>query len=80
MLRILANKGETNIMNLVRQTNSTWCEIDRNVKLLEKMGIVSSRFCHNRRLIKLNKKEGKVETVLKTLQMLKMANLEHLIY
>lgn len=79
MLKLLANKGETNITDLVRQTNSTWSEIDRNIKLLEKMGIVSSRLCQNRRLIKLNERDGRTEAVLKALRMLEMANLDQLL-
>jgi len=79
ILKILASKGETNIMELVHQTNSTWSEIDRNIKLLKKMEIVSTRFYQNRRLIKLNEKEGKVKVVLKALRMLEMANLDQLL-
>lgn len=79
VLKLLADKGETHITDIVRQTNSTWSEIDRNVKLLENMGIVSSRFCQNRRLIKLKKGNGKAEAVLKALEMLEMANLDQLI-
>ena len=79
VLKLLANKGETNITDIVRQTNSTWSEIDRNVKLLEKMGVISTRFSQNRRLIRLNKRDGKAEVVLKALRMLEMANLDQLI-
>lgn len=79
ILKALSRKGETNIMDLVHQTNSTWLEIDRNIRLLKKMEIVDTRFCQNRRLIKLNKKEDRVEVVLKALRMLEKANFDQLL-
>ena len=81
-IRILKNlwkNGETNIMALVRQTNSTWSEVDRNIKFLENLGIVESRCKKNQRLIKLKKKCDTAETVIKALQLLEMANLDQLI-
>jgi predicted transcriptional regulator len=62
-------------MSLVRSTNSTWTEVDRNIKFLENAGIVESRFLQNQRLIKLKQKSSKVEAVLKALRILEMANL-----
>lgn len=79
ILKLLARNGETNIMNLVRKTNSTWSEVDRNIKFLEKMELVENRFLQKRRLIKLKEKDGTVEAILKALQLLEMANLDQLI-
>lgn len=79
ILKILAKMRETNIMDLVRKTNSTWSEVDQNIKFLERLGIVESRFCQNRRLIKLKEKDGKVEAVLKALRILEMTNLDQLV-
>lgn len=75
ILKTLATEGETNIMSLVRKTNSTWTEVDRNIKFLENARIVESRFLQNQRLIKLKENSDKVETVFKALRMLEMANL-----
>lgn len=74
-MKTLASEGETNIMSIVRSTNSTWTEVDRNIKFLENAGIVESRYLQNQRLIKLTKKSDKVEAVLKALRILEMANL-----
>ncbi len=66
-------------MNLVIKTNSTWTEVDRNLKILERLELVESRFCQNRRLIKLKKKDGMVLAVLKALTILEMTNLDQLV-
>jgi predicted transcriptional regulator len=79
ILKVLAKHGETNIMNLVRKTNSTWSEVDRNIKFLEEVELVETRLWHNRRLIKLKERDGKVEAVLKALNILEMTSLEQLI-
>lgn len=79
MLKLLAKKRETNIMDIVRKTNSTWSEVDRNIKFLESLGIVESRLWQNRRLIKLKEKSGKVEAILKALKILEMTNLDQLV-
>lgn len=79
MLKILAKKGETNIMDLVHKTNSTWSEVNRNIKFFESLGIVETRFCKNRRLIKLKKNNAKVESILKALRILEMTTLDQLV-
>ena len=79
ILKFLAKHGETNIMNLVRKTNSTWAEVDRNIKFLEDVELIETRLWHNRRLIKLKEKDSKVEAVLKALNILEMTSLEQLI-
>ncbi|PVX24230.1 MAG: hypothetical protein CW716_10510 [Candidatus Bathyarchaeum sp.] len=79
MLKLLVKKRETNIMDIVRKTNSTWSEVDRNIKFLEELGIVESRLLRNHRLIKLKERSGKVEAVLKALKILEMTNLDQLV-
>ena len=78
ILKMLARGGETYIMDLVRKTNSTWSEVDRNVKILESLRIVESRYCQNRRLIRLKRHNGNVEAILKALRILEMTNLDQL--
>jgi DNA-binding transcriptional ArsR family regulator len=75
ILKTLAEMGETHVMELVRKTNSTWFEVDRNIKILEELNLVESRYCQNRRLIKLDRADGKVEAVLKALRILERTNL-----
>jgi len=76
IIKILSGTKETHIMDLVRKTNSTWSEVDRNIKILEKLEVVESRYCQNRRLVKLRRNNGKVEAVLKALRILEMTNLD----
>jgi len=66
-------------MNLVIKTNSTWTEVDRNLKILESLDLIEVRFFQNRRLIKLKKEDGRVLAVLKALKILEMTNLDQLI-
>jgi hypothetical protein len=65
-------------MSLVRKTNSTWTEVDRNIKFLENAGLAETRFLQNQRLIKLKEENDKVKAVLKALKILEMANLNPL--
>lgn len=65
-------------MKIVRKTNSTWSEIDRNIKLLEHAGIVESRFHGKKRLIKLNNQEDTI-AILKALKILEMTTLDQLL-
>ena len=75
ILKTLAGTEETHIMELVRKTNSTWSEVDRNIKILESLNLVESRYYQNRRLIKLKRTDDKVEDVLKALRILERTNL-----
>jgi DNA-binding transcriptional ArsR family regulator len=75
ILKTLAEVKETHIMDLVRKTNSTWSEVDRNIKILEGLKLVESRYCQNRRLIKLNRSGGTAVVILDILKRLEMKNL-----
>jgi len=75
-MKFLVKKGETNIMELVHKTNSTWCEVDRNIKFLERLGIIETRSCNKRRLVRLKRKDSRVEAVFKALRILETASLE----
>ena len=75
IVKILSEKKETHIMDLVRKTNSTWSEVDRNIRILEGLGVVESRYHQNRRVVQLIRKNGKVEALLRALTILEMANL-----
>jgi predicted transcriptional regulator len=47
ILKTLAEMGETHVMDLVSKTNSTWSEVDRNIKILEELNLVESNlWCH----------------------------------
>ena len=79
IIKILARTTEANIMDLVRKTNSTWSEVDRNIRILESYEVVECRYNKNRRIIRLNRKNGTVDAILKALRILEMTNLEQLV-
>lgn len=65
------SKGEgLNIMDLVRKTNSTYNEVNRNLTALEKEGIITNSRCGRMRIIRLNKKNPKTIILLQALKIL----------
>jgi hypothetical protein len=58
-------------MDLVRKVNSTYGQVDRNVQILEKEGVVIDRSVGRMRMIKLNSDNPKTAILLKALRMLK---------
>jgi predicted transcriptional regulator len=64
MLRELAATKELQVMRLVSKTNSTYNEINRNLQILEKEGIITNTYPiktrHGKvRIIRLNKENPK---------------------
>ncbi|HDQ06151.1 MAG TPA: hypothetical protein ENN36_05455 [Candidatus Bathyarchaeota archaeon] len=58
-------------MDLVRKANSTYSQVNRNVQILEKEGIVSSNYYGRMRIIRLNSDNPKTVAILKALTILK---------
>jgi DNA-binding transcriptional ArsR family regulator len=57
-------------MKLVRVVNSTYNEVDRNLRILEREGIVNQRRVGRNRIIRLNLKNEKTVVTLKILKLL----------
>jgi DNA-binding transcriptional ArsR family regulator len=57
-------------MNLVTIVNSTYNEVDRNLRILEGEGIINQRHVGRRRIIRLNLKNEKTLVTLKLLKLL----------
>ena len=75
ILRELSKTRELQVMQLVSKVNSTYNELNRNVMLLEKEGIIINEFRvkvrHGKiRIIRLNKDNPKTKILLATLQTL----------
>jgi DNA-binding transcriptional ArsR family regulator len=60
----------TNVMELVRQVDSTYSQVNPNLKILETEGIVIDEYLGRMRIIKLNKKNPKTERLLEALRIL----------
>jgi DNA-binding transcriptional ArsR family regulator len=70
ILKALSEKKEITIMKLVRIVNSTYNEVDRNLRILEREGIVTQRYVGRKRVVRLNSKNEKTLVSLKILKIL----------
>jgi predicted transcriptional regulator len=57
-------------MSLVRKINSTYNQVDRNLRILEKEGIITIQHRGRLRMIKLNHENLKTKTLIKALKIL----------
>ena len=73
ILETLSSLRETHLMDLVRRVNSTYTQVNRNLQILERERIVKIRFYGRMRMISLNRKNPKTDTMLKVLKMLRNA-------
>jgi len=58
------------VTNLVRVINSTYNQVNRNLQILEKEGIIKTKHYGNVKMIELNVENPKTKTLLKVLHML----------
>ena len=75
ILETLSKVGQTHVMDLVRKVNSTYTQVNRNLGILEKEGIVTSGHYGRMRIIRLRKDNPKTEAILKALEILKRQEL-----
>jgi predicted transcriptional regulator len=68
ILKALSEKRGITIMKLVRTVNSTYNEVDLNLRILEREGIVTQRHSDRKRIIHLNFKNEKTLVLLKLLK------------
>ena len=62
-------------MDLVRKVNSTYTQVNRNLGILEKEGIVKSEHYRRIRIIRLNRENPKTEALVKALEILRKQEL-----
>jgi DNA-binding transcriptional ArsR family regulator len=70
ILRVLWRIGRANVMELVRKVNSTYSQVDPNLQILQKEGIISDEHCGRMRIIRLNKENLKTIILLRALKLL----------
>ena len=70
ILVALSKVGQTHMMDLVRKVNSTYTQVNRNIQILERQGIVESHHYGRMRMIRLNRENPKTEALLKALRIL----------
>jgi hypothetical protein len=69
-LKELSKVKEVHIMGLVRNINSTYIEVNRNLKILEEEGIVAEQHINRMRVIRLNHENPKTTLLLHALKIL----------
>jgi DNA-binding transcriptional ArsR family regulator len=70
ILKALSEYKEINVMGLVRRINSTYNEVNRNLSIMEREGIITDTHCGRMRLIKLNRENPKTVLLLQVLKQL----------
>jgi len=74
MLKTLWKLGQTNVMELVLKVNSTYSQVNPNLQILEKEGIIADRHFGRMRIIQLNKENSKTLLLLQALKTLSAQN------
>ena len=73
VIRVLWKIGSTNVMDLVRRTNSTYNQIIPHLVALEKEGVISEQRYGRMRMIKLERENQKTRLLLQALKILDKA-------
>jgi DNA-binding transcriptional ArsR family regulator len=74
ILKELAKSKEINVMGLVRRINSTYNEVNRNLKILREEGIVMDSYFGRVRMIRLNREAARTMVLLQALKTLESEN------
>ena len=79
ILKTLLRSKRINVMELVRKVNSTYNEVDRNLRILEREAIITQRHAGHKRKIRLNLENERTLVLLKLLKIRENSvNLKHL--
>jgi len=70
ILRVLFRSGPIHVMALVRKVNSTYNQVNSNLKILQDEGIVFDEHFGRTRYIKLNREDPKTMRLLQVLKIL----------
>lgn len=74
IMKELSKSKKINMMGLVRRINSTYNEVNRNLKILEEEGIVTNNYYGCARVITLNRENDKTIVLLQVLKTLESAD------
>jgi len=70
ILRVLSSGGRTNVMDLVRRVNSTYNQVNANLLILQKEGIILDEHFGRMRVIRLDRENSKTTLLLQALRIL----------
>lgn len=70
ILLSLSKIRKTHVTKLIRIVNSTYNQVNRNLRILEKEGIINTKQYGRMRMIELNAENPRTQTLLKALHLL----------
>jgi len=70
ILRVLSSSGRTNVMELTRKVNSTYNQVNSNLHILQKEGIIFDEHFGRMRVIRLNRENQRTTLLLQALRIL----------
>ena len=70
ILRVLSRRGRVHVMELVRRVNSTYSQVNPNLRILAEEGIIIDEHFGRMRVIRLNKENQKTTILLQALKIL----------
>jgi predicted transcriptional regulator len=70
IIRLLLHSGCTNVMQIVRKVNSTYNQVNSNLQILQKEGIVIDEHFGRTRVISLNRENPRTTLLLQALKIL----------
>ena len=70
ILKVLSRAGRVNVMRLVRKVNSTYSQVNPNLRILSEEGIIIDEHFGRMRVIRLNKENPKTDVLLQALKIL----------
>ena len=70
ILKVLSRDGRVNVMALVRKVNSTYSQVNPNLRILAKEGLIFDEHFGRMRVIRLNRENPKTAALLQALKIL----------
>ena len=70
IIRVLSKHKELHIMKLVKEVKSTYLEVNRNLRLLERTGIITCSRVGRGRIVRLNCDNPQTHVLLASLELL----------
>jgi predicted transcriptional regulator len=70
ILRVLSRRGRTNVMAIVREVNSTYNQVNSNLQILQKEGIIFDEYFGRMRVVRLNWENSRTRRLFQELKIL----------
>jgi predicted transcriptional regulator len=70
ILRVLSRRGRTNVMAIVREVNSTYNQVNSNLQILQKEGIIFDEYFGRMRVVRLNWENSRTRRLFQALKIL----------